>query len=400
MAKLKILQITNRIPWPLNDGGNIATWNVTHNLIELGHEVVLASLNTNKHYQDPNVLEELCEVHTTDINTDIKPAKALTGIASSKPYNVYRFWSEAFASQITALLKRTEFDVVQLEGSYLSLYIDTIRQCTDAKIVLRSHNVEHQIWDRLAQAEKNIAKRTYLKNLTPKIRRFEIENASRVDGIIAITSEDQQFYSKVAPEVPVCTVNAGVDLSKYDQGGYQPRLNSIYFLGSLEWQPNVQGLKWFLDEIWPDVYKNVSNAEFHIAGKNPDIFWRELKRDGVVFHGEVPDAVEYARPHGIMVVPLLSGGGMRLKVVEAMAMGKCVVSTEVGAEGIRYTDRENIFIASDAKEMISMLQMLLDNSERVGRIGDRARELAVENYSWPALVKQIETFYEEVLEIN
>ena len=393
---LEILQITNRLPWPLNDGGNIATWQLSKALIDRGHRICLASLNTRKHFQNPKDIPGLAEIHTVDIDTTVTRSGLVRGLFSSFPYNVKRFWSDDFAALLEKLVRDNDFDLVQLEGSYLSQYIPVLRKAGAKKIVLRSHNVEHQIWDRLAGEEKNFLKRVYLKNLSPKIRRFEKGQLLTYDGIAAITPEDARWYQHTGFSGKLKVLPAGADLKRF-QPSDQLKTGRLGFLGSMEWMPNVQGLKWFLQEVWTDLYQSFPDKELHVAGKNPPDWMGNWKVAGMHFHGMVPDAAAYLQQIDIFLVPLLSGGGMRLKILEAMSAGNCVLSTSIGAEGIAAKDGEEIWIADTPTQMREKLEMLLRKPEIARATAAKALKLVRETYTWDKIAEGFSEFYGEVL---
>jgi polysaccharide biosynthesis protein PslH len=398
LKALHILQVCNRLPWPLNDGGNIATFQVTKALTQAGHHVTIAALNTLKHRQDPAPLREYAEVKTVEIDTTVSLWGLLKGLFSTQPYNVRRFWSQEFADLLIGLLRRNEYDIVQLEGSYMSLYSATIRQHSKARLVLRSHNVEHQIWERLGKDVKSIPHRKYIRNLSAKIKRFEQQHLHDYDGIAAITAEDGDFYRRSGFLQPVTTINGAVDLERFPSPDFDFR-PQVCFLGSLEWLPNVEGLTWLLKEIWPQVHERHPEATLHIAGKQGPRPVQELlpKPPGVVHHGQVPDAPAFLAGQHIFLVPLHSGGGMRMKIVEAMGAGLCVLSTKVGAEGIAYTDGQDIRIADTTAEWVMALDGLLGAQADSSRIARAGRALAEQRYSTATLAQQFIDFYRGLL---
>jgi glycosyltransferase involved in cell wall biosynthesis len=395
--QLKILQITNRIPFPLNDGGNIAMYNVTKFLNKFGHQVILASLNTKKHRQEPSVLSDIASVFTTDIDTSIRLSGLLTGLFKKLPYNIERFVSAEFGLLLEKIIKDQKPDVIQLEGIYLAVYADRIKKYSSAALLLRSHNIEYEIWERTARNEKNPVKKWYLKNLSAKIKKFEQTVLHRFDAIIAITERDADFYRKNNYKGKIKTIPAGVDLELYQYTKTSSPVLSMCFLGSMEWMPNIQGLEWYLEKVWPSVIRKFPALTLHVAGKNMTAEMKNRKIEGVVFHGMVPDAVTFMNKHPIMIVPLLSGGGMRLKIVEAMALGRCVLSTATGAEGIDAKPNYEILLADTPEEFISKTEALVTNKISAGDIGDNARKLIQENYSWEKLVREIEKFYLELI---
>lgn len=393
MKPLRILQISNRIPWPLNDGGNIATYNVARYLHRQGHSVTLASLNTLKHRQDPSQLKEIDAIHSVEIDTSISILGLIKGIFSAEPYNVSRFKSLAFENLLLDLLEKESFDLVQLEGSYMSLYCDTIRKKTSVPIVLRSHNVEFKIWNRLANAEQSKLKSWYLKLLGKKIERFEIDHLDDYDAIVPIADLDEEFYRSKQFSKPMRTVNGGVDLERFAPVSTISADTKFLFLGSLEWQPNIQGLYWFLENVWPKIYQKHPNTSFHVAGKNPSKALAELKVEGMVFHGMVDDAAEFLKSGHFLVVPLHSGGGMRLKIVEALANAKCIISTSLGAEGIAINDGKNIVLADSPQTWIEKMDYYLQHPEESVAIAQNALQLAHDKYGWDAIVSDLVDFY-------
>lgn len=395
--KLIILQITNRLPYPLNDGGNIATYHVTNYLNRFGHKVIMASLNTKKHHQDPACLSGIASVHTVDIDTTLTATGLLKGLVKKMPYNVERFASKEFSALLAKILREEKPDVIHLEGIYMAIYIDVLRENSEAPIVLRSHNVEHEIWERAAQNEKNVLKKFYLKNLSRKIKAFEKTKLHLFDGILAITDKDKSFYKENHYKGLLRTVPAGVDLETIKAHPVPTAPLSLCFLGSMEWMPNVQGIDWYLEKVWPVLHTRYPALRLHIAGKNMPEEMKNRKIEGVVFHGMVPDASAFLNQHPVMIVPLLSGGGMRLKIVEAMAHRQCVLSTSIGAEGIVATTKKEVLIADSPESFIETTDALMTGKLDARAIGLNAEKLVQEKYSWEKLVREIEKFYLELI---
>ncbi len=397
MKSIKILQVTNRLPWPLNDGGNLATYYVTKHLGNLGHQMILASLNTKKHYQDPTVLEDIAKVYTWEIDTSIRLLPLLRSFFSKLPYNIQRFVSLGFSNLLQEVILENQPDIIQLEGSYQAIFISTIRQVSESPLILRSHNVEWKIWKRLAENQKNPLKRLYMDHLCQKIKRFEAETLPLFDGVIAITEEDEHWYRKQGYRKVLRTVNAGVELSDSLPKNNNQFLSRIGFIGSLEWKPNVEGLKWFVEHVWPKVHTEYIKAELHIAGKNPPAWMSTWKVPAMKFYGMVPDSNAFMDSVHIFIVPLLSGSGMRLKVVEALARGKCVISTPVGAEGIQVDNGKDILLESDPDRMADLLIKMLRNPGRSKKIAEQGRQTACSKYDWRSLIRKFEEVYEATL---
>ncbi len=395
---MTILQITNRIPYPLTDGGAIAIYHVSKYLHLAGHQVIIASLNTNKHFQDPSVMNNIARIYTTNINTDLSVIKAFNNLLFSDiPYNIQRFLSQEFSALLIKVIQKHQPDIIQLEGLHLCLYIDLLKSMTQAPILLRAHNVEFEIWSRLAKNEKNWFKKIYIYHLAQKIKKYEISNLGRLDGIISMTTKDADQFKRLGFKGPLITVPVGVSEKWLAEAlFFEERITKIGFLGSLEWLPNVQGLEWFLEKVWLRFHNDYPQVELHVAGRNPIEKVKNWRYPNVVIYGEVPDAIEYLKSFSIVIVPLLSGSGMRVKIVESMALGKCIVTTSIGAEGIPVNSGENIFIANDAESWQNILKILIQNPNKAMSIGENARNFARHHYEWSFLVKQMLDFYQQL----
>jgi glycosyltransferase involved in cell wall biosynthesis len=397
-SALRILQLTLRIPYPLHDGGAIATYKVTEQLSKAGHPVVMIALNTKKHRQDPSVMEDICEIHTTDLDTTPTFSDALRSFLFGElPYNVERFQSEAHHELIKSVMQQREFDIVQLEGSYLCLYAETIQKYTRAPLVLRAHNVEYKIWERYAENEKNPFKRFYYRHLAKRGLHFERTYPKQCDGLISMSSQDAADFRQMGFTGNIESIPPGIDLASYPEptSPQAKDMNKVGFLGSLEWMPNVQGLQWFLDYAWPLLRNRQEAAELHVAGRNPSQEVLNWTYPAVTIHGEVADAYAYLLDYPIVIIPLLSGSGVRIKLLEALALGRCVVSSKIGAEGLAVRHREHLMLAETPLEFAENISFLMRNPDFCAGMQQSAIELIRKNYDWPVITQRFEAFYEK-----
>ncbi|MCU0430807.1 MAG: glycosyltransferase family 4 protein [Cytophagaceae bacterium] len=390
---LKIVQLNNRVPFPLNDGGNIATYYLAQHMTKAGHEVHLLCLNTDKHFQDPAQVKGIRTVNAVPHATRITPWGLLGSLFSAFPYNVKRFYSPDFETELIALLERLQPDVVQVEGSYMGMYVPLIRAHSNALVVLRSHNIEHQIWSRLANAETHVLKRWYLQNLSPKIKAYEDRSMHNFDAILAITPEDARYYHVQGFTGPVLHVPAGATVPAVMPD--VPRTKALGFIGSLEWLPNLQGVEWFVKNCWPALHAAFPDKVFYIAGKHTPATWWVRQESGVQVLGEVENAQEFMASCQLFLVPLLSGGGMRIKIVEAMALKTPVVSTLIGAEGIAAEDGKEILLASDAEQMKEKIRFGWQHPEEAAHIGLQGAEVARNKYDWNTITQHLLAFYQQ-----
>ncbi len=344
---MRILQLCHKFPFPLKDGGAIAVTYLAKAYAALGHEVSLLSMNTSKHWFDVSTLppdfNHYKEMHTVFVENHIRLLPTLQNLVfSKKSYHVERFESEEFAQKLATLLQSNTYDFIQLESIFLAPYLPVIRQfAPNAKAVLRAHNVEHEIWERVAD-NAGLLKKWYLQQITPRLKTYELEQINHCDFIVAISQRDIERFKILGLRHPATVCPIGLDCRDYlpDPTSFERPL-SLSFIGSLDWMPNQEGLRWFLEAVWkPLLAPNFPELSFHIAGRTAPAWLREIKLERVQFHGEVPDAADFLNQHSVMVVPLLSGGGMRAKILEGMAVGKVVLSTRLGIEGIDAKDRQ------------------------------------------------------------
>ncbi len=382
---MRILQLCKKFPWPLKDGEAIAVTYLAKAYRDLGHEVTLVAMNTSKHWLDINTLpdhyDHYTNVETVNIDNRILPIPALLNLFSSQSYHIARFMSADFSAKLIEVLDREPFDVVQLESIYLSPYIPIIRQHCKGKVVLRAHNVEHEIWERVA-IQSNPLKKWYLNTITPRLKLFETQCLNDHDLIMSMSERDAQQFTAMGFSKPAIVVPIGIDSRDYhpDFDCFSKPL-SLSFIGSLDWMPNQDGLRWFLDEIWkPLLLPAFPDLTFHIAGRTAPDWIRNLKVERVVFHGEVPDAGDFLNQHAIMVVPLLSGGGMRAKIIEGLALGRVVLSTQVGMEGIPAVSHQSCLLAKTPQEWLETIQGAQKHKASLAAIGNAGLQLCLEHF--------------------
>src|SRR6056297_1896745 len=374
---MKILQVTNKVPYPPKDGGAIACMNLISGFALLGHEVTVLAMNTEKHHIDeseiPESVEDWAEFHLVDVPARTSGVAALVNLVfSGKPYNAVRFISKAFSEELRNLLTENEFDIVQLEGLYVCPYIPLIRKFSDAKIVYRSHNIEHEIWERTAALSKGI-KRIYFSVLARRIKTFEKNYLNDYDLLVPITERDGQILNELGNKKPVHVSPTGIDTKVLFPHSKDLEHPTLFHIGSLEWAPNQEGILWFIENCWPKIHEKFPELKFYVAGRNaPDWLVRQFDGPNIVYKGEVPDAYQFMNSKSIMVVPLFSGSGMRIKIIEGMALGKPIVSTTIGNEGISTTSQKNILIADTPDEFAAAIEKLIVDSELFEQISRNA----------------------------
>lgn len=399
---MRILQVNNKVPYPTKDGGAIACMNLIKGFSHLGHEVTVLSMNTLKHHvsqeEIPDQIADLADFRMVEVPARINAFHAFLNLCfSSKPYNAVRFFSKDFMAALNDILEEKEFDVVQLEGLYVCPYIPLIRKKTKALVMYRAHNVEFEIWERTAKLAKGL-KRLYLKNLSKRIKKLEKSILNKYDVLVPITKRDERILNGLGNIRPTRVSQTGIDSSALIPSVKNLEYPSVFYIGSMEWAPNQEALLWFLESCWPRIHEKYPTLKFYVAGRNaPDWLIQKLDRPNVVFKGEVDDAYDFMNSKAIMVVPLFSGSGMRIKIIEGLALGKSIVSTSIGAEGIDIENRKHLLIANTSDEFVQAVSELVENRNMHDELRRNAIDFIHENFDNLAAAGKLVDFYKTFL---
>lgn len=394
---MRILQLSNKAPYPPNDGSSIAIYNLAEGLADSGAEVHLLTINTKKHFKPdaevPQVFKDKTHYRSVYRDTNPSPAGALLNLFSSQSYFVSRFFFSEFAAAITDALRAHDFDVVQLEGVFLATYIPLIRKHSRARIAIRAHNLEHQIWERHLAQEKSLPKKWYLGLQNRRLRRFELQAFSRADAIVTITGEDHRHIAKLAPGKSVYTCLTGIKLNTYAPAMAPAEPGTLFHFASMDWMPNEEAVSWLMKEVWPLVEQKLPGSRLVLAGKNMPEKFKRLANTQVSVMDLVPSSPGFYHTYDIMLVPLWSGSGLRIKLVEGLAYGKAIVTTSIGAEGIPYEAGKHLLVADSADAFAEAIVSLLNNPDLKQALQHEARRLAETHFDYRKLGRGLLAFY-------
>lgn len=390
MPSRRILILYNRVPYPLNDGGNIAVNAMIEGYKREGWQVYVLAMNTTRH---PIADETLKNIYTDIYAFEVIPVdngintKGIVAnyLFSTKPNHVQRFFVPAFADRLVEILRQFTPDVVQMESVFLSSYIPMIRKNSNAKLALRMHNVEGQIWARLATETANLLKRIYLRNLAERIRKYEIAAWKNYDLLIGITSTDSAEVKKHIPTADVITIPVGIEVGKLVANNNRNSDWIGYHIGAMDWLPNKEAMQWFIKDIWPLVHRRTPHFLFEYAGRNMPVDMKMLQGEGVVCVGEVADAAGFIADKKILIVPLRSGGGIRVKILEAMAAEKLVICTGIAIQGIDATAGVHFLLADTEQGFADAIAWALEHKTEAETIAHNAATLVKTNYNAASL---------------
>lgn len=395
---MNILLLCNKPPYPATEGGPMAMNSVIMGLLEAGHNVKVLAINSPKFNVKPEDIPDDYKAKTgiefIDVDLEVRPLKAFLNLFTDKSYHVERFISDEFDKRLKEVLTETKFDIVQLEMLYMTPYIDTIRKNSGASIILRAHNVEHLIWERIANETSFLPKKLYIKHLARTLKKYELSVINKVDGIAAITRKDAAFFRRTCHK-PVTDIPYGVYPEQFEPHYEIEGKPKFYHIGSMNWTPNEEGIKWFIENVLDDLLVKVPDFVYHLAGRNMPQWMTELDNQHLDVVGEVKDAHEFVNGNNVAIVPLLSGSGIRIKIIESMALGKTVITTRIGAEGILYDEDANIIIAETKAKMIEAIRRVNEEPQMAVEIGKAARKLVEDRYDNRKIINRLLLFYEQ-----
>jgi glycosyltransferase involved in cell wall biosynthesis len=398
---MKILLLCNKAPYPANDGSSIAIYNMALGLISNGVDVHVLTINTKKHFKPDAAVPETFrkQTHYKSVfrNTGTGAFGAIANLFTSDSYFASRFYFADFKQELIALLKANQFDIVQIEGVFMAGYLDVIKMHSKAKIVLRAHNIEHHIWKRHIASTSGL-KQWYLKLQNKRLRTFEKGVFPKCDAIVPISDNDTAYLKSTLKALPMYTCITGVDVQKYQlQRSVPQKENTVFSFGSMDWLPNQEAVRWFIKHCWKLVLKEVPDAKLIIAGRAMPLDLFQVNEPNIVIEENVEDAAKFFGQHQILIVPLLSGSGLRIKIIEGMSYGKAIISTSIGAEGIHATPGQDYILADSPEDFAAGVVKLLTDKALKESLQVNASNFARTHFDNRLVVNALVQFYTTLL---
>ncbi|HBG70948.1 MAG: hypothetical protein A2W93_03400 [Bacteroidetes bacterium GWF2_43_63] len=383
---MRILQVCHKSPFPPSEGGPMAMKAIRDGLLTTGHQVHTFTLSTPKFTVNESMATQISHFSHSFLDTSVYIWPAFRDLCLNRSHHISRFYNSKIALQLQQLLQKSSFDAVLIESIFMMPYFGMIRKYFSGPVILRAHNVEHLIWERIAANEGNMLKRRYLRILAKQLKRFETNCFLQADAIAAISNIDAAAIQKLAPEADVETIAFAIE-SKQSPRPEKPFEARFGHIGSMDWTPNSEGIDWFLSHVWPQVSMQFPAAEFHLAGRNMPSRFTSNKAINLFVDGEVESAENFMLSLEAMIVPLFSGSGVRIKIAEAMSLGIPVITTPVGSEGLHVTHRKDIIVCSDATQMISEICQVISDPAKIHGIASEGMNTIKQHHS-PELITQ------------
>jgi polysaccharide biosynthesis protein PslH len=392
---MKILWVKANKITPVHSGGDLRSFNILRQLAK-HHELTFLSYYDGPSDADyeANLQDEL--PGSVCVSTGQQQGSVvargfdyLRRLRDPAPYAVTRFASESVRASLNhCLSERPDVAVCDFLDAAINF-----PQHTQIPAVLFQHNVESEIWRRHASNGLSGVKKLIYRMEFRKMLRYEQQALARFDHVIAVSDHDKKLMSAWTEPERISVVPTGVDTQLFCPDNSVRQQPLVIFVGAMDWEPNVDAVKYFCADIWPSVSAEVPQARFRIVGRNPDRRVKALESSSIEVTGRVPSVVDHLREAAVVVVPLRVGGGTRIKIYEAMATGKAVVSTTVGAEGLNVHHGQDIVLSDKPKEFAESVVRLMEDEQIRTRLGSAAAALVCD-YGWPVIAAK----FAEILE--
>jgi glycosyltransferase involved in cell wall biosynthesis len=322
-----------------------------------------------------------------------KRALQMRSVFSSRSQSRILHQSGAFQAALDRLAAGSRYDIVQVEGCYMAQYTFP----REAAVVLDEHNIEYEINRRTAAVTKALPRKVFNYQDYLKLRAEEERSWRTLDACAVTSARDEATVRRSVPNARTAVVPNGVDLDFFSPRGTRSEPKTLLFFGALNYYPNVDAVLYFLREVLPRLRRSHPSLKLIVVGSLPPPAIQRAAGPDVTVTGAVTDVRPYLERASAVVVPLRVGSGTRLKILEAMAMGKAVVSTSVGAEGLSVTDGTDILLADDARSFAAQVSRLLDDEDLAARVGSAAHRLVETSYQWKTSALKLEALYGSAL---
>lgn len=399
---MRILMISNYLPYPQVSGGRIRIYNLLRR-VAARHEVSLAGfLESPEDAEGVSHLRQFCaRVETASFPQRNRFAKAfgmLRHALDGKPPELMLLHSEELLGKIRQLFSITAFDIVQIE-SLMGLYLGTLPRTSRYQSIQMFQNVASQELGRISHVQRRGDKRlrAWINSVT--MGYWEPRYAERFDRCTTVSEADRQLLINVNPRLKVDVIPNGVDIEKYQPLPLPPEEvpPSLMFIGSMAYPPCIDAVLYFCSDILPLIRQAITPIELWIVGRNPPTEVRELNGNGVHVTGVVEDVVPYYQQSTVCVVPLRAAGGTRLKILEAMALGRPVVSTTIGCEGLDVIDGKHLLIADTPDQFAEITVRLLHDRQLYQYISANGRQVVEAHYGWDKIAERLMNVYQDMV---
>ena len=409
---MKILFLAPRLPYPADTGGKIRTLNILKQLAKKAQiHLVCFSFEPQDHEFSETFKKMGIKVSLVTMQEPNFLIKSTELLLNAMPYSMSKYFSVSMKTFLSSLKEKESFDALHADHLHMTYYRDGFN---DLPCVVDEHNVEYMILKRCAQIEHNYRKKIIFLDQSQKMKSYEARQIGKFTRYLAVSEDDKNILERlIQGKIKGEVIPNGVDTEFFKTIDDRPEtidqesksqvssLESLVFTGSLDWLPNEDAVLFFCKEILPLIWRSNPEAKFYVVGKGATQKLLELSQQDkrIVMTGRVDDVRPFIAKSQVFVVPIRVGGGTRLKILEAMAMEKAVVSTTVGAEGIQHTKGKDILLADEPQDFADKVVSLLNNPSKRQEMGEAGRELVCRLYDWNIIGERLNAIYREITHV-
>ncbi len=395
--KIKILQLAPRYVFPPDDGGKIGIANITKEFAKAGADITFFTFNDGAiSLDDKKLIEPYAKLQLYKHSTINTPLRIFFSLFDKDSLYITKHQSQGVINELEKLVEKNKYDVIHADHSAMAPLAIHLKNKYNIPVGLRLHNIEWTIWQRYADFLPTYSpKRLYIQSQARKLRRNEAEILRNIDIAFAITKEDKQRAMELFDQLNVIVASAGVNTDEWKPDeNITKNSNELILATTYRWQHNVDAIRWFIENVLRPLRKKFPSIQLRLLGKDIPADFEKYKEQGAVLTGYVDSVQPYLNKSTIYVSPLFVGGGIRIKILEAMAMELPVVASPVAAEGILANANDGLFISKDADAFIDNISNLLNDENLRSATGKNARSFVAHNFSWSENVaKMILEYY-------
>lgn len=401
---MRILFLSQLVPYPADAGPKVRSLHVLEYLASAGHDITLVAFSRDTDTQQSiDHLGTFCSnVYTVPIKRSITQdiQYFVKSLIQRSPFLIARDYDNNMFELLRALVLENDFDAIHADQLWMAPYALAAQKCTKkrVKMVLDQHNAVYLVPERMGQNSNNPIKRMFLDMEGEKLAEYEISVCAQFDHVVWVTDEDREALRRIpnsqadlisGPTIPIC-----VDPNSKKMIQRVPNAKRVTFLGGLHWPPNAEGMVWFYKEVWPSIHQQVPEAVLTVIGKNPPVeLMNGTHQSSIEVTGYVDDPTPYLEETAVFIVPLHSGGGMRVKIIDGWSWGLPIVSTTIGAEGIDYLADDNIKISDTAEDFAEVTINLLEDEFTANVLAAAGRETVETSFNWQIAYKAWDQIY-------
>jgi sugar transferase (PEP-CTERM/EpsH1 system associated) len=403
---LNILFVSATVPYPAIDGGRIRVLNLVsrlakrHRITFLTFNALPSDMGGIQHLRDRNV--EVAEIRWKAGKAKMALRYLLQGFIHKKPLTVAKYYDVEMAKKLENLLEKGNYQVIHFEMLHTGQFISYLekRDVLPSKsfaTVLGEQNIDSNIWYRLAKEESSPLRKLIFHSQYKSFMGYEKRICHHFDLCTCVSDQDRDTLASICPSAAIEVVPNGVDPGYFKLFDSEEEDNNIIFTGSMDWQPNEDAVLYFCDRILPIIKAELPDIKFYIVGSNPTHRVEKLGgRDDVIVTGFVEDVRPYIAKAAVFIVPLRIGSGTRLKILQALAMEKAVVSTSIGCEGLDIIPGKHLLVADRTEKFAEFTIQLVKNRETRRELGENGGRIVRERYDWDAIARNLENMYEKI----